>query len=134
MFVDASAFCAILLGEPDRQRFEERLASAVGAITSGVAVWETVRSLARGKGLAIAQAEIEVLEYIGVSEVLTIDIGLREATMALDAFARFGKGVHPAKLNMGDCFAYACAKVHGVPLLYKGNDFAQTDIEAAWRE
>lgn len=131
MFVDASAFCAILLGEPDRQYFEERLASAMGAVTSGVAVWETVRSLARGKGLTIAQAEIEVLEYIGASEVVTINIGLREATMALDAFARFGRGVHPAKLNMGDCFAYACAKTHSVPLLYKGGDFALTDIEAA---
>jgi ribonuclease VapC len=131
MFVDASAFCAILLGEPDRQSFEERLAATVGAITSGVAVWETVRALSRGKGLTIAQAEIEVLEYIGAAEVVTIDIGLREATMALHAFARFGKGVHPAKLNMGDCFAYACAKVHGVPLLYKGDDFALTDIEAA---
>lgn len=131
MFVDASAFCAILLGEPDRQSFEERLAATVGAITSGVAVWETVRTLSRGKGLTIAEAEIEVLGDIGAAEVVTIDIGLREAAMALDAFARFGKGVHPARLNMGDCFAYACAKVHGVPLLYKGDDFALTDIEAA---
>ena len=131
MFVDASAFCAILLGEVDRARFEERLANTAGAMTSGVAVWETVRSLVRGKGLAVAEAETEVLTYLGLAEVVTVDVGLREATMALHAFSRFGKGVHPAKLNMGDCFAYACAKIHGVPLLYKGDDFSQTDIETA---
>jgi ribonuclease VapC len=51
--------------------------------------------------------------------------------MALWAHLQFGKGRHPARLNMGDCFAYACAKVHGAPLLYNGGDFALTDIEAA---
>ena len=48
--------------------------------------------------------------------------------MALDAFQRFGKGHHPASLNMGDCFAYACAKTNSARLLYKGNDFANTDL------
>jgi ribonuclease VapC len=50
---------------------------------------------------------------------------------AIDAFQRFGKGRHPAALNMGDCFAYACAKRLGVPLLYKGDDFSLTDIHSA---
>lgn len=108
-----------------------RLANAADSMTSGIAVWETIRSLVRGKGLTVAEAEIEVLTYLGLAEVVTVEVALREATMALSAFSRFGKGVHPAKLNMGDCFAYACAKVHGVPLLYKGGDFALTDIEAA---
>jgi ribonuclease VapC len=52
-------------------------------------------------------------------------------TTALDAFERFGKGRHPAALNLGDCFAYACARLAGAPLLYKGDDFPQTDIETA---
>jgi ribonuclease VapC len=60
-----------------------------------------------------------------------VEIGVAEGQLAVEAHARYGKGVHPARLNMGDCFAYACAKVHGVPLLYKGEDFAMTDIEAA---
>jgi ribonuclease VapC len=60
-----------------------------------------------------------------------VAIGDVEQRLALDAHARFGKGVHPAKLNMGDCFAYACARANGVPLLYKGDDFALTDIEPA---
>ncbi|PVM91208.1 VapC toxin family PIN domain ribonuclease [Caulobacter radicis] len=131
MFVDASAFCAILLGEPEKQVFELRLTAASGAVTSAVAIWETVRSLVRAKGLDVADAELEVLSYVGAAEISVVEIGSREGSLALDAFARFGKGVHPAKLNMGDCFAYACAKAHGVPLLYKGGDFALTDIEAA---
>jgi ribonuclease VapC len=60
-----------------------------------------------------------------------VPIGETEQEVALHAHARFGKGVHPAKLNMGDCFAYACARANGVPLLYKGDDFALTDIEPA---
>jgi ribonuclease VapC len=52
----------------------------------------------------------------------------REALLALEAFDRFGKGRHPAGLNMGDCFAYACAHALGVPLLFKGDDFARTDL------
>ena len=131
MFVDASAFCAILLGEPDRASFEERLAAVNGATTSAVAIWETVRSLVRGKGLSVADARGEMEAYLSLAEIRVVAIGEAEAGMAIEAFALFGKGVHPAKLNMGDCFAYACAKTNGVPLLYKGGDFSLTDIEPA---
>jgi ribonuclease VapC len=51
--------------------------------------------------------------------------------LAIDAYARYGKGRHPAALNFGDCFAYACARAANAPLLYKGDDFPQTDIETA---
>jgi len=51
--------------------------------------------------------------------------------IAINAFDRYGKSRHPAALNFGDCFAYACARHAGVPLLYKGDDFPQTDIETA---
>ena len=131
MFVDASAFCAILLGEPDRNSFEERLAAVNGATTSAIAIWETARSLVRGKGLSVAAARAEVEAYLALAEIRVVAVGESEAGVAIDAFARFGNGVHPAKLNMGDCFAYACAKTNGVPLLYKGGDFALTDIEPA---
>ena len=69
--------------------------------------------------------------FQALAETQVLPIGEAEQIAALEAHARFGKGVHPAKLNMGDCFAYACARVHGAPLLYKGEDFALTDIEAA---
>ncbi|WP_425994957.1 type II toxin-antitoxin system VapC family toxin [Caulobacter sp. DWR1-3-2b1] len=131
MFVDASALCAILLGEAEGAAFEQSIAMAAGPMTSGIAIWETVRSLVRAKALKVAEAEAEVLTYVAAAEVTVFDIGLREASIALDAFSRFGKGRHPAKLNMGECFAYACAKANGVPLLFKGDDFPLTDIEPA---
>lgn len=64
-------------------------------------------------------------------EIDQIPLSIDVTSAAIDAFARFGKGRHPAALNMGDCFAYACARVHRVPLLYKGDDFSLTDIERA---
>jgi ribonuclease VapC len=60
-----------------------------------------------------------------------IDFTQSQAELAQDAFHRYGKGIHPARLNMGDCFSYALAKSFGQPLLYKGNDFSQTDVLSA---
>lgn len=131
MFVDASALCAILLGEPEKDLLERRLATADGTVTSAVAVWETVRSLVRAKTIEANDARSEVELYLISAEIRVVSIGHSEAVAAIDAFARFGKGQHPAKLNMGDCFAYACAKTRGVPLLFKGDDFPLTDIERA---
>ncbi|HSI40346.1 MAG TPA: type II toxin-antitoxin system VapC family toxin [Xanthobacteraceae bacterium] len=79
--------------------------------------------------LSRADAEARLAAVIDAAGIdiltLTPDIG----RSALEAFDRYGKGGgHPAQLNMGDCFAYACAKLHNVPLLYKGNDFARTDL------
>jgi ribonuclease VapC len=62
-----------------------------------------------------------------------VPIGGLEFDLAADAYARFGKGRHPAKLNMGDCYAYACAKANQARLLFKGGDFVKTDIEPAFR-
>ena len=60
-----------------------------------------------------------------------MDVAQQE--LAITALLQFGKGRHPAKLNLGDCFPYALAKSRGLPLLFKGDDFARTDIVAAWR-
>lgn len=64
-------------------------------------------------------------------EMAFVDIGEREFEIAAEAYTQFGKGRHPAGLNMGDCFAYACARANGARLLFKGQDFARTDIEPA---
>lgn len=64
-------------------------------------------------------------------DVTVVGFGVEELTIARDAFLRFGKGRHPAKLNFGDCMSYALAKSQGVPLLFKGDDFSLTDIERA---
>lgn len=64
-------------------------------------------------------------------EIAVVTVPAETARLALDAFDRFGKGRHPASLNFGDCFTYACARHLGQPLMFKGGDFPQTDIEAA---
>jgi ribonuclease VapC len=131
MFVDASALCAILLSEPDAPVLAKRLESASLRITSPIAVFETVMALARVASFDIATARAHVARFLAAAEIETIAIGAAEREAALDAMDRFGKGRHPARLNMGDCFAYACARTHGSPLPFKGNDFSQTDIPVA---
>lgn len=131
MFVDASAWTAILLREPEREQLRTSLADAEIILTSPIAIWETVRAVARETGGATQEVSAEFAAFRASAGARIVEIGVAEGQLAVEAHVRFGKGVHPAKLNMGDCFAYACAKVHGVPLLYKGDDFALTDIEAA---
>lgn len=131
MFIDASAFCAIFLDEIDGADFERRVAATERCWTSPVAVWETVRALSRERNRDVAAASTVVTDYLVATGVRMVAIGEREQVLALEAFDRFGKGRHPAALNMGDCFAYACARALSVPLLYKGDDFALIDIDAA---
>jgi ribonuclease VapC len=131
MFVDASAWVAIILREPEREQFRIALADAEVVLTSSVATWETVRAVTRETKDPIEVVSTRLMALLASAGARVVAIGVLEGQLAVEAHARFGKGVHPAKLNMGDCFAYACAKVHGVPLLYKGDDFALTDIEAA---
>ncbi len=131
MFVDASAWTAILANEPERGALERKLVSASVILTSPIANWETTRALARVLNGDIVEMALWLRDYQNDVRALSIPIGDPEQIEALDAHARFGKGRHVAKLNMGDCFAYACAKTNGVPLLYKGDDFALTDIESA---
>lgn len=131
MFVDASAWTAVSLNEPERDRLVAALVAADTILTSSIANWETVRALVRETEDGVSEASARLFSFQASLNVRIVEIGAAEGALALEAHARFGKGVHPAKLNMGDCFAYACAKVHGVPLLYKGGDFSLTDIEAA---
>ena len=131
MFVDASAWVAIILREPEREGFRMALADAEVVLTSPLAVWETVRAVTRETEDTVEAVRARLMAFLTAAGARIVPIGAEEGRIALDAHARFGKGVHPARLNMGDCFSYACATVHGVPLLYKGEDFALTDIEAA---
>ncbi|CAO4148714.1 type II toxin-antitoxin system VapC family toxin [Methylorubrum aminovorans] len=129
MFVDASALIAIVTEEPEGRALAGRLERTGAAITSPIAVYEATLGIARKKqgGLKAARADIEML--LDLARIRLVPITTDDAGRALDAFARYGKGTgHPAQLNMGDCFAYAVARNHGVPLLYKGEDFALTDL------
>ena len=71
--------------------------------------------------------------YVEEAEIELVQVTLEQAQAARTAWRRYGKGNHPASLNYGDCFAYALAKITGEPLLFKGRDFARTDIESAQR-
>jgi ribonuclease VapC len=131
MFVDASAWVAILADEPEALAFEGRLIEAALVLISPIVVWETVRAVAKIIQIEPGEARQLTLGYMARIGARTVAIGEIEQGEALDAHTRFGKGVHPARLNMGDCFAYACARTHGVALLFKGDDFSLTDIEPA---
>lgn len=126
--VDTSALAAVLLGEPDSDRYLEAMLLAGGRIISSpnllemhvVAARRGIEDHARKLDLLIAELDLRVEPF-----------GSDELALARVAFDRYGKGRHPAALNFGDCFAYSLAKATGYPLLFKGDDFARTDAKAA---
>lgn len=131
MFVDASALTAIFTDERDARELLARLQNAPQRNTSPLAVWETVIAVMRILGLDVPEAEEAVEAFLSLAHIEVRPVAADVRSTALNAFARFGKGRHPAALNFGDCFAYACARQARMPLLYKGEDFPQTDIESA---
>ncbi|HEY5106374.1 MAG TPA: type II toxin-antitoxin system VapC family toxin [Caulobacteraceae bacterium] len=131
IFVDASAIVAIIADEPEADDLRQRLDIARERTTSAIAVYEATLALARIGSVPTSRAKQFVTRFLTEAKIEHVQIGEREAILALEAFDRFGKGRHPARLNMGDCFAYACVRAHGATLLFKGSDFSQTDIEAA---
>jgi ribonuclease VapC len=87
--------------------------------------------IARVRSASLAVAESVVDRFVEQSQMEIVAIDAEIGRGALRAFDRFGRGQHPARLNMGDCFAYACARALDVPLLFKDDDFGQTDITSA---
>ena len=129
MFVDASALVAILKREPGQQELADRIDRAEAPFTSAIALVETVMSLAKQKSLSVEATHGDVALLIERAGLGVSAIDARTGELAIEAHARYGKGSgHPARLNLGDCFAYAMARQHGVPLLYKGDDFSRTDL------
>ncbi len=91
-------------------------------------MWETIAGLCRTYMSSVPSARATVQRFIALNDLKFVGIGEREFDLATQAYAEFGKGRHPAALNMGDCFAYACAKANRAKLLFKGEDFTKTDI------
>jgi ribonuclease VapC len=131
MFVDASAIIAIIIGEPERLAFEARLEQADRIYTSPLAIYEAVMGVARVRRLSIGDAQRALDRFVTDVSAELVPITPEIGRAAINAFERFGRGQHPVRLNMGDCFAYACARTLAVPLLFKGDDFSQTDIAVA---
>ncbi|WP_312489324.1 type II toxin-antitoxin system VapC family toxin [Sphingomonas sp.] len=128
LFVDASALVAIILKEPDVDILADRLERYERRLTSAIALWETMAAVRRARDTSVELAWAEVERFRTALGLKLIPIGAQEVQQAVIAHARYGKGHHPARLNMGDCFAYACAHGQGAELLYKGDDFALTDL------
>lgn len=128
MVVDTSALVAILLREPDAGRYEEALANAPVRLLSVVTRVE-LSFVIEGRKHEAGRIDLERLIRAGGFELASVTPG--HAEIAIAAFRRFGKGRHRAGLNIGDCFAYALASATGLPLLFKGDDFSQTDIRSA---
>jgi ribonuclease VapC len=128
VFVDASALIALITGEEGADALADRLQAAPRRLCSALSVWETVASLCRSYAFSVPDAQAHVQRFIEAADLRFIGIGEREFEIAIDAYARFGKGRHPAALNMGDCYAYASAKANRAALLFKGDDFTKTDV------
>lgn len=128
MIVDASAIVAIMMNEPDRDELLDRLGTAPDLQTTVVSAFEAVMAVGRKTGdRASAVAMVRKFFDLAGIKIAPIESGLLEPL--IDAHVVYGKGSgHPAQLNMGDCFSYAMAKSLDVGLLYKGNDFAHTDL------
>lgn len=131
MFIDASAVVAILAREPGSEDLVSKLVAANMRSVSPLSLWEAVRGLHRSHDMPLDEAERIVWAFVKENDASIIAVTDEIAREALRASRLYGKGRHPAALNMGDCFAYACARVLNVPLLFKGNDFPQTDIDPA---
>ena len=119
---------AIVAREPEADVFKEQMERADGLLIGIPTVLELRMVLAGRAGSA--QADIMINAML-TSNILRIDFNQDHLREAIVAFDHYGKGRHPAALNFGDCMAYAVAKVAGCPLLYKGADFASTDIRSA---
>lgn len=126
MVIDTSALVAILEQEEDAEVYANAIAAAETRLVSAATVVEAGMVLFSRRGEPGAQ---KVDELLRASQVTVVPVTEDHARLAREGFARFGKGQHAARLNFGDCFSYALAKASGHSLLFKGNDFSQTDVK-----
>jgi ribonuclease VapC len=130
MIVDSSAIVAISLQEPEAERMAAAILQSPERHISAVNWLETMMVLESRAGVAASDGALLILSQLAVGTLPFDQIQMQEAH---EAWRRFGKGRHAAGLNMGDCCAYAAAKIEGRPLLFKGGDFEKTDVaKAQW--
>jgi len=127
MVIDTSVIVAILFDEPERNRFTQLFEDAETLLVSAVSRVEAAFVVEGRKGNAGRE---RLDRFFRLTDPEIVAVTPEQAEIAVDAFGRFGRGRHPAALNIGDCFSYALAKATGEKLLFKGNDFDRTDIVA----
>lgn len=128
--LDSSALMAIVLEEAEGPEFLAAIAGEDTIIGAPTCLEAQMAAMGRGGRSALSALR----QILSQSPVEVVQFSLEHTAAAYDAFERFGRGRHPAKLNFGDCMAYAVAKLANAPLLYKGGDFALTDIGAALQQ
>jgi ribonuclease VapC len=129
LFVDTSALVAMLTSEDSADSLGARLTEAPLRITSPVVILEAAMVLSTRKDIEPIEAEFQIRLFLDDAAIAVGTIDEDTATAAVAAFEKFGKGRgNKARLNIADCLSYACAKQHRMPLLYVGDDFAQTDL------
>lgn len=131
MFLDSSALVAMLALEDDGPALAARLDRHSVRTTSPLVVWESALALSRILGVPAPAASDQIADFLKRETIEILAVPPEAGARAVEAWARYGKGLHPANLNFGDCFSYAMAKLTGAPMLYKGADFALTDIRPA---
>ncbi|MEG3088209.1 type II toxin-antitoxin system VapC family toxin [Sphingomonas sp. PB4P5] len=130
MIIDSSAIMAILLGEPEREALLAALVRAPTRIMSAGTWIELAAVMTRGQGRLLPIDDLNVL--VSTFSIEIVPVTAAQGKIGHEAYRRYGLGTQdPAKLNFGDCFAYALAKETGDPLLFKGDDFTHTDITSA---
>ena len=127
MVIDTSALLAVLYQEDDAHQFAEAMATAPICRMSAANFLEAAINI---DAYGDAEASRQLDNFVHQANIQISPVTLTQAQIARQAYQDFGKGRHQAKLNFGDCFAYALSKETGEPLLFKGNDFNSTDIEA----
>jgi ribonuclease VapC len=130
VIIDTSALIAILFEEPETETFA-RLMLEVDVCRLSIVNYMELFMVLEGQAKPEAARQAEAL--LRAAAVTLEPVTLQQGALARQAFYDFGRGRHRARLNFGDCFAYALAKAMDEPLLYKGNDFAKTDIQAVTR-
>jgi len=129
MVIDTSAIIAIAQNEPEAPLFERMIAEDSVRLISAATVLEAAMVLETRFG---EDGGVELDLWLAKANVEIIPVNAEHADQARRAWRRYGKGRHPASLNYGDCFSYALAKLTNEPLLFKGSDFSQTDIQAVY--
>lgn len=128
MVIDPSALLAVLQDEPERRAFNEAIEAATDRWLSAASFVElSIVMEARLGAEGIRNLDL----FLATAGIELVAFDVSQARIGREAFRRFGKGRHPAGLNLGDCFSYALARIKNEPLLFKGNDFTQTDVTPA---
>jgi ribonuclease VapC len=129
IIVDSSALLAVLFKEPEKQAFQNAIAAADRCVMSAVNVHETAMVLRARHGRPAVE---RLWQLLADNEIEIFPFDEVQVRTAAEAFDRYGKGIHAkARLNLSDCAAYALSKTLNAPLLFKGDDFAETDVQRA---